>query len=74
MFGPEGLIVLFGVVIVFLLYLVFINHRTINGLLDDVDILSGQMRMTSDDIEALLRSVDGQRKKTLWTEEEEKAD
>ncbi|MBN1195062.1 MAG: hypothetical protein JXA08_06935 [Methanomicrobiaceae archaeon] len=74
MFGPEGLIVLFGVVIVFLLYLVFINYRTINGLLDDVDKLSGQMRMTSDDIEALVRSVDGQRKKTLWTEEREKAD
>jgi cell division protein FtsB len=65
MFGPDGLIVLFGVVIVFLLYLVFIGQRTINRLLDDVDKLSGQMQTTSDEIEALVRNVDGHRKKSL---------
>ncbi|KQC03840.1 MAG: hypothetical protein APR53_00470 [Methanoculleus sp. SDB] len=65
MFGPEGLLVLFGVVIVFLLYLVFINHRTINRLLDDVGTLSGKMQITSDELEALLRNVDEHRKKSL---------
>jgi cell division protein FtsB len=65
MFGPDGLIVLFGVVIVFLLYLVFIGQRTINRLLDDVDKLSGQMQTTSDEIEALVRNVEGHRKKSL---------
>ncbi|NYT06111.1 MAG: hypothetical protein GKC04_07065 [Methanomicrobiales archaeon] len=44
--GQEWIIILFGVVIVFLLYIVYMSLATIAALLERVDRLSGQVDTT----------------------------
>ncbi|NYT06112.1 MAG: hypothetical protein GKC04_07070 [Methanomicrobiales archaeon] len=58
MIDVSILLVLFGGVIVFLLFLVYLMQRRIQQLLREVDRLSGRMQVTSSEIEALSRNVE----------------
>ncbi|MDT8358162.1 MAG: hypothetical protein RQ758_06615 [Methanomicrobiaceae archaeon] len=54
----EVLLILFGFAIIFLLFLVAVMQRRINQLLRDVDRISGRMRVTSTELEALTKNVE----------------
>ena len=58
MLFQEVLLILFGVAIIFLLFLVAVMQRRINQLLRDVDRISGRVRVTSSELEALTRNVE----------------
>lgn len=55
----EGLmLVLFGLVIVFLLFVVKLMHTRINQLLSEMDSLNGKVNLTSNEIEVLTKNVE----------------
>jgi hypothetical protein len=58
MLFQEVLLILFGFAILFLLFLVAVMQRRINQLLRDVDRISGRMRVTSTELEALTKNVE----------------
>ncbi|MBN1432953.1 MAG: hypothetical protein JW931_09305 [Methanomicrobiaceae archaeon] len=51
------LIVLFGIVIVFLLFLLYLMQRRISQLLNEVDDLNNTMNVTCVEIEELTKNV-----------------
>lgn len=55
----EGvMLVLFGIVIVFLLFVVKLMHTRINQLLAEMDSLNGKVNLTSNEIEVLTKNVE----------------
>jgi hypothetical protein len=58
MLFQEVLLILFGFAILLLLFLVAVMQRRINQLLRDVDRISGRMRVTSTELEALTKNVE----------------
>ncbi len=54
----ELIVVIFGLVIVFLLFLVVIMQRRIQQLLNDVNRLSGKMQVTTNELEELTKNVE----------------
>ena len=58
MLFQELLLILFGFAILFLLFLVAVMQRRINQLLRDVDRISGRIRVTSTELEALTKNVE----------------
>jgi predicted Holliday junction resolvase-like endonuclease len=54
----EVLVVLFGFVILFLLFIVYLMQRRIQQLLGEVGRLSGKMNVTTSELEALTRNVE----------------
>jgi len=52
------LIVLFGGVIVFLLFIVHLLQRRVQQLLGEMNQVSGKMKITSDEIEELTKNVE----------------
>jgi predicted Holliday junction resolvase-like endonuclease len=54
----ELIVVIFGLVIVFLLFLVVIMQRRIQQLLNDVNRLSGKMQVTTTELEELTKNVE----------------
>ena len=56
---PEQvMLVLFGLVIVFLLFVVKLMHTRISQLLTEMNSLDGKVNMTSSEIEMLTRNVE----------------
>jgi cell division protein FtsL len=59
MTSPEGImLILFGIVIVFLLFTVKLMHTRINQLLAEMSSLSGKVNLTSSEIEELTKNVE----------------
>ncbi|KQC03839.1 MAG: hypothetical protein APR53_00465 [Methanoculleus sp. SDB] len=58
MIDASVLLVLFGVAIVFLLFIVYLMQRRIQQLLNEVDRLGGRMQVTTSEIEALSKNVE----------------
>ena len=55
----EGvMLILFGIVIVFLLFVVKLMHTRINQLLSEMDSLNGKVNLTSNEIEQLTKNVE----------------
>ena len=55
----EGvMLILFGMVIVFLLFVVKLMHTRINQLLAEMDNLSGKVNLTTNEIEQLTKNVE----------------
>ncbi|ADN36495.1 conserved hypothetical protein [Methanolacinia petrolearia DSM 11571] len=59
------LIILFGIVIVFLLFLLYLMQRRIYQLLDEVDELNNTMTVTCGEIEALTKNVNDFKKNKI---------
>ncbi|WP_460006959.1 hypothetical protein [Methanogenium cariaci] len=56
--SAEGMmLILFGVVIVFLLFVVKLMHTRINQLLKEMNSLNGKVNLTSNEIEELTKNV-----------------
>ncbi len=56
---PEGvMLILFGIVIVFLLFLMKLMHTRINQLLTEMNDLNGKVNLTSNEIEELTKNVE----------------
>ncbi len=56
---PEGImLILFGVVIVFLLFVMKLMHTRINQLLEEMNNLNGKVNLTSNEIEELTKNVE----------------
>ncbi|KAF1078906.1 hypothetical protein [Methanogenium sp. MK-MG] len=54
----EGvMLILFGIVIVFLLFVVKLMHTRINQLLAEMNDLDGKVNLTSNEIEELTKNV-----------------
>lgn len=51
------IIVLFGIVIIFLLFLIYLLQRRINQLLNEVDDISSTMNVTCSELEELTKNV-----------------
>ncbi|GAB7015732.1 hypothetical protein JCM10550A_10990 [Methanogenium cariaci] len=51
------MLILFGVVIVFLLFVVKLMHTRINQLLKEMNSLNGKVNLTSNEIEELTKNV-----------------
>jgi Na+-transporting methylmalonyl-CoA/oxaloacetate decarboxylase gamma subunit len=62
MIDASALLVLFGVAIVFLLFLVYLMQRRIQQLLNEVEHLGGRMQVTTSEIEALSKNVEAFKK------------
>jgi cell division protein FtsL len=62
MIDASVLLVLFGVAIVFLLFLVYLMQRRIQQLLNEVEHLGGRMQVTTSEIEALSKNVEAFKK------------
>ncbi|MBN1195063.1 MAG: hypothetical protein JXA08_06940 [Methanomicrobiaceae archaeon] len=62
MIDGSLLLVLFGVVNVFLLFLVYLMQRRIQQLLVEVEHLGGRMQVTTSEIEALSKNVEAFKK------------
>lgn len=62
MIDGSLLLVLFGIVIVFLLFLVYLMQRRIQQLLVEVEHLGGRMQVTTSEIEALSKNVEAFKK------------
>ncbi|MFA5396137.1 MAG: hypothetical protein WC346_09040 [Methanogenium sp.] len=57
--SPEQvMLVLFGLVIIFLLFVVKLMHTRISQLLREMDSLDGKVNVTSSEIEMLTRNVE----------------
>lgn len=55
----EGvMLVLFGTVIVFLLFVVKLMHTRINQLLSEMNCLNGKVNLTTNEIEQLTKNVE----------------
>jgi predicted Holliday junction resolvase-like endonuclease len=54
----EALVLLFGFVILFLLFIVYLMQRRIQQLLNEVGMLSGKMNVTTSELETLTRNVE----------------
>lgn len=54
----EALVLLFGFVILFLLFIVYLMQRRIQQLLNEVSRLSGKMNVTTSELETLTRNVE----------------
>jgi hypothetical protein len=54
----EVLVLLFGCVILFLLFIVYLMQRRIQQLLSEVGQLSGKMNVTTSELETLTRNVE----------------
>lgn len=55
----EGvMLILFGIVIVFLLFVVKLMHTRINQLLTEIHSLDGKVNLTSNEIEQLTKNVE----------------
>lgn len=54
----EVLVLLFGFVILFLLFIVYLMQRRIQQLLSEVGHLSGKMNVTTSELETLTRNVE----------------
>lgn len=52
------IIILFGIVIVFLLFLLYLMQRRVSQLLGEVDELNSAMSVTCGEIEELAKNVD----------------
>ncbi|NLO77724.1 MAG: hypothetical protein GX097_04430 [Methanomicrobiales archaeon] len=52
------MLVLFGLVIIFLLFVVKLMHTRISQLLREMDSLDGKVNVTSSEIEMLTRNVE----------------
>lgn len=59
------LIVLFGIVIVFLLFLLYLMQRRISQLLNEVDELNSAMKVTCGEIEELTKNVNDFKKNKI---------
>lgn len=58
MTSPEGImLILFGIVIVFLLFAVKLMHTRINQLLAEMSSLNGKVNLTSSEVEELTKNV-----------------
>ena len=56
---PEGvMLILFGVVIVFLLFVMKLMHTRINQLLKEMNNLNGKVNLTSNEVEELTKNVE----------------
>ena len=59
MTSPEGImLILFGIVIVFLLFTVKLMHTRINQLLAEMSSLNGKVNLTSSEVEELTKNVE----------------
>jgi cell division protein FtsL len=56
--AEEVMVVLFGIVIVFLLFVVKLMHTRINQLLSEMASLDGKVNLTSSEVETLTRNVE----------------
>ena len=57
--SAEGImLILFGIVIVFLLFTVKLMHTRINQLLAEMDSLNGKVNLTSTEVEELTKNVE----------------
>lgn len=56
--AEGGMLILFGIVIVFLLFVVKLMHTRINQLLTEMDSLNGKVNLTTNEIEQLTRNVE----------------
>ena len=54
----EALVLLFGFVILFLLFIVYLMQRRIQQLLSEVNRLSGKMSVTTSELETLTKNVE----------------
>jgi len=52
------MLILFGIVIVFLLFVVKLMHTRINQLLTEINSLNGKVNLTSNEIEQLTKNVE----------------
>ncbi|MDE4907049.1 hypothetical protein L0665_00200 [Methanogenium marinum] len=56
---PEGvMLILFGIVIVFLLFVMKLMHTRINQLLEEMNSLNGKVNLTSSEVEELTKNVE----------------
>ncbi|WAI00788.1 hypothetical protein [Methanogenium organophilum] len=56
--AEGGMLILFGIVIVFLLFVVKLMHTRINQLLSEMNSLNGKVNLTSNEIEQLTKNVE----------------
>ena len=56
--AEETMLILFGIVIVFLLFTVKLMHTRINQLLAEMNSLNGKVNLTSTEVEELTKNVE----------------
>ena len=56
--AEEIMLILFGIVIVFLLFTVKLMHTRINQLLAEMNSLNGKVNLTSTEVEELTKNVE----------------
>ncbi|MDD4127339.1 MAG: hypothetical protein PHV39_06585 [Methanomicrobium sp.] len=58
-FGAESfIIILFGLVIIFLLFLLYLMQRRVNQLLNEVDNINSTMNVTCSELTELTKNVE----------------
>jgi cell division protein FtsL len=58
----TGILILFGVIILILLFLMLLMHRRIQQLVVEIDGLKSKMNITTSELEALSRNVEEYKK------------